>query len=103
MEAAGIGGVGMKMFLDVIPDRAQSEHDVDERRYQRQQNLEDYNVGQRHPTQCALASEHSAMFINGLQDAKGPAETLAHQAVRVGRSFGISECHVFIFDAIAAA
>ena len=50
-----------------------------------------------------LRAEHSAMFVNRLQNAERPAETLAHQAICVGRRLGIGERHVFVLDAISAA
>ena len=43
------------------------------------------------------------MFVDGLQDAEGPAEALAHEAVGVGGRFGEGEGHVFVFDAVAEA
>ena len=93
----------MEMFLDEIPDRRHGEHDVDERRNQRQQNLEDHNVRQRHPSEYTLTGEDSAMLVHGLQNAERPAKTLAHQAIRVDRRFGVGERHVFVFDAVTEA
>ena len=73
------------------------------RRHQRQQNLEDHDVGQRHPSQRSLARKHSAMLVHGLQNSERPAKTLAHQAIRIGRRLGVGQRHVFVFDAITAA
>ena len=66
-------------------------------------NLEDHDVGQRHPSQRTFAADNFTMFIDRLQDAEGPAETLAHQGVRVGGRLGVGERHVFVFDAISQA
>src|ERR1035441_1360469 len=93
----------MEMFLNEIPDRTHGEHDVDERRHQRQQNLENDNVRQRHPSQRALAGENSTVLINSLQDAEGPPKTLRHQGVRVGGSLGVAQGMVFFLAGIPGA
>ncbi len=51
---------------------------------QRQQNLEQENVGQSDPAERAVAraADGVAMFPDGLQRAKGPAEALANQSSR---------------------
>src|SRR3984957_17367277 len=93
----------MEMFLDEIPDRADGEHDIDERGNQRQQNLENKNVGKRYESQRPLARENSPMLVHRLQNAERPAKSLAHQSVGIGRRFSEGERHVFVFDAIAEA
>ena len=55
-----------------------------------------------HPS-APLRANTPLMFVDRLQNAERPAETLAHQSIRVGGRFGVSERHVFIFHAIAAA
>ncbi len=55
-----------------------------------------------HPS-APLRAKTAAMLVDGLQDSERPAETLAHQAIRVGGSLGVGECHVFVLDAISAA
>ena len=47
-----------------------------------------------------LRAKTLAMFIHCLQNPKRPAEALTHQAIRICRRFGISQRHVFVFDAI---
>ena len=103
VEAGGIGRVRMEVLLHEIPDRAHGKHDVDHRRHQRQQNLENPNIWQRNPPQRTFAGHDAAMLVDRLQDPEGPAETLSHQAIRIRRRLGISECHVFVLDAISSA
>src|SRR6266404_94573 len=43
------------------------------------------------------------MLVHGLQNAERPAEPLAHQAIGINRSLGVSERLVFILDAISVA
>ena len=43
----------------------------------------------------------AAMFEDGLQDAEGPAEALAGEAVGVGGSFGEGQGLVFVDDGVA--
>ena len=71
----------MVVAVDEVVDDAGDEHDVDEGRNQRQQHLEDENVGQREQAHGLVAHEGGAMFPDGLQCAEGPAEALAHQAL----------------------
>ena len=57
LKAASVSGLGVEKFLDGIPDRAHDEHDVDQRRNQGQQHLEDDDVGQRNPAQHAARGQ----------------------------------------------
>ena len=67
---AGIGGIGMKIFLDPIPDHSDHEHHVNKRRDQRKQDLEDEDVGKRDPSQDAFARENAFVLEDGLQDSE---------------------------------
>src|SRR5208283_1852552 len=103
LEASGIGSVRMKVFLDEIPDHADSKHQVNERRDQGKQNLEDEDVGKRDEPQSALTRKNAAMLKDSLQDAERPSETLPHQRIGAGWSLGEGERAVFVFHAIAVA
>src|SRR5487761_462597 len=79
---------------------------IDDGGDERQQNLEQKNVGQRYPAESAVAraADGVAMLPDGLQGAERPAETLANQGFdRVG-DFGVTD-GVFVienFPAVAA-
>src|SRR5208282_4057437 len=49
------GGLGVVVQVDKVMDNAGNEHQVDERRDQRQQHLEDENVGQREQSHGLVA------------------------------------------------
>ena len=83
VEAVGRGSFGVEVLVDQIVDDAGDEHEVDERGDERQKNLEDEDVGQSEQAHGAALADGSLVFIDGLQDAEGPAESLAHQAVGV--------------------
>jgi hypothetical protein len=91
----------MKVFLDEIPKGAEGEHDIDERRDQRQQNLEDHNIRQSHKTQHTFAGEHPTVFVHRLQNSKGPPKPLSHQAICISGRLSVGQGHVFIFHPIA--
>ncbi len=91
----------MEVFLHEIVQRPDDEHHVDKGRHQRQQYLEDGDVGQRHPTQRAFALHRRLVFPNRLHDAEGPAEALPHQPIRGGRSLGVGQGTVFIVHPVA--
>ena len=91
------------MLLDKIPESAEGEHNIDERRYQRQQDLENHDVRQSDKAQRPFARENSTVFVDGLQNSKRPAKPLAHQAIRIGWRLRVSQRHVFIFHTVAAA
>ena len=80
-EAGGGGGFGVVVAVDEVVDDAGHEHEVDERRDQRQKHLEDEDVGQREQAHRLVADEGGAMFPDRLQSAKGPAEALPHEAL----------------------
>ena len=85
LETGGIGGIGMKVLLNEIPDHARHKHHVDERRNERKQNLEDEDVRQRYETERALPRENAFMFENRLQNSERPAEALPHERVGARR------------------
>jgi hypothetical protein len=70
-------------------------------RDQRQQDLEDEDVGQREEAHGAAVGDGAAMFEDGLQDAEGPAEALAGEAVGVDGGLGEGERLVFVDDGVA--
>ena len=96
---AGRGGrFRVVVAIDEVVDDAGHEHDVDERRNQRQKHLEDENVGQGEQAHGLVADEGGAMFPHRLQDAERPAEALAHQAPGVDGRFSVSQRAVFVVD-----
>ena len=75
-----------------------SEHEVDERRNQRQKHLEDENVGQREQAHRLVAHESGAMLPDRLQGAERPAEALAHQALGIDGRLSKRQRAVFVVD-----
>ena len=86
----------MVVAVDEVVHDAGQEHEVDEGRDQRQQHLEDENVGQREEAHGLVADEGRAMLPDGLQGAEGPAEALAHQALGVDGRLGEGQRAVFV-------
>ena len=91
VEAGGGGGLRVEVAIDEVVDDADDEHEVDERGDQRQKDLEDDDVGQGEETHGAVLGDGAAVFEDGLQDAEGPAEALAHEAVGVDGGLGEGE------------
>ena len=91
----------MEVFVDEVIDDAGEEHYVDEWREQRQEDLEDEDVGQREEAHGAVAGDGSAVLEDGLQDSEAPAEALAHEAVGVDGGLGEGEGLVFVDDGVA--
>ena len=73
-----------------------SEHEVDEGRDQRQEHLEDEDVGQREEAHGLVADEGGAMLPDGLQGSEGPAEALAHQPLGVDGRLSKGQRAVFV-------
>ena len=92
----------MVVAVDEVMDDAGDEHQVDERRDQRQQHLEDEDVGQREQPHGLVAHKRRAMLPDRLQHAEGPAEALAHQAFRIDGRFSEGERAIFVDDLVAA-
>ena len=65
-------------------------------RDQRQQHLEDDDVGQREEAHGAVTQESPAMFEDGLQCSEGPAEALTHEAVGVDGRLSEGERAIFV-------
>ena len=101
VEAGGGGGLGVEVLVDEVVDDAGDEHEVDERREERQQDLEDEDVGQGEEAHGAVLGDGAAVLEDGLQDAEGPAEALAHEAVHVDRGLGEGEGLVLVDDGVA--
>ena len=93
----------MKVFLYEIPGHADQEHQINKRRDQGKQNLEDQNVRQRDQSQRALARKNSLVFEDRLQNSEGPAKALAHERIRARRSFGKSERLIFVLHSVPVA
>ncbi len=66
-----------------------------------QEDLEDDDVGQREEAHGAAVDDGSAMLEDGLQDAEGPAEALAGEAVGRGGGFRKGEGLIFVDDGVA--
>ena len=88
----------MVVAIDEVVDDAGDEHDVDERRDQRQEHLEDEDVGQREEAHGLVADKGGAMLPDGLQGAEGPAEALAHEALGVDGRLSKGQGAVFVVD-----
>ncbi len=100
-EVGGAGGFGVEVFVDEVVDDAGDEHEIDEWGYQREHDLEDDDVGQSEEAHGAAIADGGAVFPDGLEDAEGPAEALAGEAVGVDGSFGEGEGLVFVDDGVA--
>src|SRR5262249_33057264 len=83
-------------------DREQ-EQEIDYRRDQRQQNLEEKNIGYGDPTESSVAglANGVAGFPDGLQRAEGPAEALANQGFDGLRDFGAAD-GIFVVENLPA-
>ena len=79
-------------------DREQKQK-IDDRRDERQQDLEQKNVGNRHPTERAVArpADGVAVLPDGLQRAECPAKALANQGFDGFGDFGAAD-GVFVID-----
>src|ERR1700746_3698344 len=68
----------------------QEEKQIDNRRDQRQQNLEQENIRYRNPSESSVArpADRVAVLPDGLQCAESPAETLANQGFDRLGNFG---------------
>src|SRR5215469_7908107 len=73
VEAVGGGGLGVEVLVDEVVDDAGEEHDVDERGEQREEDLEDEDVGKGEEAHGAVAGDGSAVLEDGLQDSEAPA------------------------------
>src|ERR1039458_8151 len=82
VEIGRIGRLGLPVLVDEVDGGAGDEHDVDERRNQRQQDLEDDHVGYRDPAESSFLLHRRAVLPHRLHDAEGPAEALPHQPDR---------------------
>src|SRR6185437_5785442 len=71
-EVGGAGGLGMEVLVDEVVNDTGDEHEVDERRDERKQDLEDEDVGQGEETHRAAVANGGLVLVEGLKDAKGP-------------------------------
>ena len=99
-EVCCAGGFGMVVAVEREVDAPGEEHEIDEGRDERQEHLEDEDVGQREEAHGAVTQESAAMFEDGLQSSEGPAEALAHEAVGVDGSLSEGERAVFVDDLV---
>src|SRR5690348_15529850 len=86
-------------------DNGEEEQEIDHRRDERKQNLEQENVGKSNPAKraVALAANGVAMLPDGLQSAVSPTEALANESVHGVGDFGAAD-GVFViknFPAVA--
>ena len=103
------GRPDLRKVRDFLAERPQNqraeEHQVDDRRNQRQSELEDENVGQRDPAERAVfrTEERVAVFPESLQRAEGPAEALANELAGGFGGFGPGDGFFVVADAPAEA
>src|SRR3984957_17771724 len=99
----------LREMRDFLPERPQQqraeEHQVDDRRNQRQGKLEDENIGQRNPAERSefRSEQRVAVLPERLQRAKRPAEALANELARGFGSFRPSDGFFVVADAPAEA
>src|SRR6266702_117274 len=91
----------MEVLIVQVIENAPDECQVDERREQWEQYLEDERVGQREQAHGAAFRDCAAMFEDRLQYPERPAETLAHQPVHIDGRLGEGQRAVFIDHRIA--
>src|ERR1700688_4599745 len=91
----------MKVFVDEIVKYSGDKHYVDQRGDQREENLEDENIRQGKQAHGAVFADGALVFEDGLEDAEGPAEALADEAIRVDWGLGKCEGAVFVDHAVA--
>src|ERR1022692_2366862 len=101
MKAGRVRRFGMEIFADEVRRRSYDKHDVNKRRDQRQQDLEDDHVGYRCPAQRSLLLYRGPVLPYRLHDAEGPAEALPHQPARLGWRLGIGQRAVLVIHPIA--
>ncbi len=91
----------MEVLVDEVVRDTGDKHQVDQRRDERQKDLEDEDVRQGKEAHGAVLAEGSTVLEDRLQDAEGPAEALPHQAVCV--DWGLGECEglVLVDDGVA--
>ena len=82
-------------------DHPGGEHHIDQGRDQRKENLEDENIRQGEQAHGAVFVDGAFVFEDRLQNAEGPAEALANEAVGVDRRLGKGERAVFVDHAVA--
>src|SRR5260370_35666564 len=91
----------MKVFVDEIVKYSGDKHYVDQGRNKREENLEDEDVRQSKQAHGAVFGDGALVFEDGLEDAEGPAEALADEAIGVDRGLGKCERAVFVDHAVA--
>src|ERR1035437_9754159 len=101
LKAGRVSRFRMEIPVDEVSRRSHHKHDVNKRRDQRQQDLEDDHVGYRYPAQRSLLFHRRAVLPHRLHNAKGPAEALPHQPARLGWRLGIGQRAVLVMYPIA--
>ena len=91
----------MKVAVDQVVHHARDKHQIDEWRDQRQQDLEDQDVGQCKQPHRLVPEKSSLVLVDRLQRAERPAKTLPHQAARGGRRLGEGQGAVFVDHFVA--
>src|SRR5579871_2422888 len=103
------GGPDLRKVSNLLAERPQhqraEEHEIDDRRDQRQKKLKDKNIGERDPSERAelWTEERVAVLPESLQRAEGPPETLANQLAGGFGSFGPGDSFFVVADAPAEA
>ncbi len=70
VKAGGAGRLRMEVPVDEVVDDSGDEHQVDQRRDQRQQYLENQDVGQREQAHGAALADGGLVLEDRLQDAE---------------------------------
>ncbi len=82
LEVRGIGRLRMEVAVKQVVHHARDKHQVNKRRDQRQQDLEDQDIGQGKQSHRLVLEKRSLVLVHRLQRAEGPAEPLPHQPAR---------------------
>src|SRR5665213_3938540 len=90
----------MEVLVDKVVNDSRDEHEVDEWRDERKKNLEDQNIGQRKQPHSAPVDDSSAVFEDGLQNAKGPTKALPCQTIGIDGSLREGERLIFVDDCV---
>ncbi len=100
-----VGNLADVQLRQAPKQQATEEEQVNDGGNQRESDLEDENVGQGDPTECAMLQpeQSTAVLPEGLQGAKGPTETLSNEGLWSDGGFGPGDGIFVIGDAPAEA
>src|SRR3984957_20908477 len=72
LEVRRVGRLGVEVAVNQVVHHARDKHQIDERRNQRQQDLEDQDVGQGKQPHRLVPEKRSLVLVDRLQRAEGP-------------------------------